>query len=506
MIQSLKKVSKGLGILLCTLVMALAVGVVVPMNDNQVGNTAVVQAAEKLSTTKITMTKGKTAKIKVSGTKSKVTYKTSNKKIATVSAKGVVKGVSKGSTTIKVKVGKKTYKVSVKVEKPSISKSSVSLKKGATYKLKVNATSRKVKWTSNNKKVATVSGSGKVTAKGKGQAIITAKLNDKSYTCKVIVGGHNVIVCPDSISVKYGETKKVTLTAGDSFSYSLENYSLASVNITPSYFTIGEKLTMTVTGEAVGTTYIVFKSSAGWTKKCKLTVTGTSVSASSASSTISSVKVNSVQAYKSCNTSNPEMQIKTSITNNINAKISYITLNYGLYNKSGKLIGTTYEGISNPVKGKAQSVSFKLYKSSSVNINEVASVKLLSIVANVDRALQDAINPNIKASVATTSSVSGVTVSNISAKFTYGYYYNRVESYFSYTLKNTSSQGKSVKIYYDVYDANGRKVPQEYEAYNYEFIDKGQTLNIPFANYGETLYGDLSTGGFSKVVLRVVEY
>jgi hypothetical protein len=57
-----------------------------------------------------------------------------------------------------------------------------------TYTLSVSGTSKKITWSSSNKKVATVSSKGKVTAKGKGTATITAKTStgDK-VTCKVTV-------------------------------------------------------------------------------------------------------------------------------------------------------------------------------------------------------------------------------------------------------------------------------------------------------------------------------
>lgn len=67
-----------------------------------------------------TVKKGKTFTIKASVTPKnsdeKVTYKTSNKKIATVTSKGVVKGIKKGTATITVQSGskKQTCKVTVK--------------------------------------------------------------------------------------------------------------------------------------------------------------------------------------------------------------------------------------------------------------------------------------------------------------------------------------------------------------------------------------------------------
>ena len=49
-------------------------------------------------------------------TKDKATYKTANKKIATVSGKGTITAKKAGKTTITIKVGKKTKKVKVTVK------------------------------------------------------------------------------------------------------------------------------------------------------------------------------------------------------------------------------------------------------------------------------------------------------------------------------------------------------------------------------------------------------
>ena len=57
--------------------------------------------------------------------------------------------------------------------------------KSATIKLR-NAKASKVKWSTSNKKVATVS-KGKITAKKKGTATITAKYGSKKYKCTITV-------------------------------------------------------------------------------------------------------------------------------------------------------------------------------------------------------------------------------------------------------------------------------------------------------------------------------
>ena len=138
-------------------------------------------------------TKGKTSttitvvKNDVTG---KVKFKSSNKKVATVSSKGVVKAKKAGKTTITVKVGNYTKKVVIQVKKPSLklAKSSATIKKGKTVKIKATATpSGKVTYKSSNKKVATVTAKGVVKGKKKGTATITVTSNGVSKKFKVKV-------------------------------------------------------------------------------------------------------------------------------------------------------------------------------------------------------------------------------------------------------------------------------------------------------------------------------
>ena len=135
---------------------------------------------------------GKKATIKVTKTKvtGKVTFKSSNKKVATVNSKGVITGKKAGKAVITVKVGKYTKKLTVKVKKPSFKlvKSSVKLKKGKKTTIRVQAAPvSKVTYKTSNKKVATVNSKGVVTAKKKGTAKITVKCNGITRTFKVTV-------------------------------------------------------------------------------------------------------------------------------------------------------------------------------------------------------------------------------------------------------------------------------------------------------------------------------
>ncbi len=139
----------------------------------------------------------------------KVSFKSKNKKIATVNAKGVVKGKKPGKTKIVVtskknKKKKATISVVVKknpIQKVSLNKTSVTLEPNAATLLKATITaksgsSKKIYWTSSNPSVATVSQSGSVVAKKAGTATITAKAIDgskKSASCVVTVKQKEVI-------------------------------------------------------------------------------------------------------------------------------------------------------------------------------------------------------------------------------------------------------------------------------------------------------------------------
>lgn len=141
----------------------------------------------KLNASSLRLTKGDSYKLKVTGISGKVKWKSSNKKIATVSATGKVLAKKNGKCTIKATVSGKSFRCKITVKNPSISKKSLKLTAGQTAQLKVSGTTRKVKWSSSKKSVATVNSKGVVTAKKKGSAVITAKVGSIKLKCKVTV-------------------------------------------------------------------------------------------------------------------------------------------------------------------------------------------------------------------------------------------------------------------------------------------------------------------------------
>ena len=65
--------------------------------------------------------------------------------------------------------------------KVKLNKTKATIYNGATLQLKLKGTNEKVKWSSSSKKIAVVDKKGKVTAKKKGKATITAKVGNKKY-------------------------------------------------------------------------------------------------------------------------------------------------------------------------------------------------------------------------------------------------------------------------------------------------------------------------------------
>lgn len=165
---------------------------------------AAVKTTKITTTTKsLTLAKGATYKNLASSisvtpvtSKEKVTYSSSNKKVATVSSKGVIKAKKAGTTKITVKSGKKKVVVTVKVTGVKTTKLSgvpaeKTVSKGKTFKIKATATPKntdeKITYKSSNKKVVSVTSKGVVKGLKKGTATITVQSGSKKMTCKVTV-------------------------------------------------------------------------------------------------------------------------------------------------------------------------------------------------------------------------------------------------------------------------------------------------------------------------------
>lgn len=173
------------------------------------GKTAKVTVTVKMiRTTKLTkvpktlsLTTGKKYTLKPvvtpSNSQEKITYKSSNTKIATVSSTGVITAKKVGKVTITVQSGKQKATVTLTVKKAPVLKAiknvppKKTITKGKTYTLKPqlypSGAIAKITYTTSNKSVATVDSKGKITAKKKGTAVITVKAGKFTAKCKVTV-------------------------------------------------------------------------------------------------------------------------------------------------------------------------------------------------------------------------------------------------------------------------------------------------------------------------------
>lgn len=147
--------------------------------------------------------------------------------------------------------------------KTKISRKSVTLNIGKTYNLKITGTKKKISWSTSKKTVSvrklTKTGSKvRVKAVKTGNAVVTAKINNKKYRCKITVV--NPKLNKSSITLNSGQTYLLKMSGGTGkIVWASSNESIAVVR------------NGKVSAKKNGTIMISAKQN-GITKKCKVTV------------------------------------------------------------------------------------------------------------------------------------------------------------------------------------------------------------------------------------------
>ena len=195
-----------------------------------------------------------------------VEWSSANDAVATVSAAGLVTGVSPGGVVITAKAEGKTSEftlnvVPVPVASVVVAPDPAEVPVGTTRELFATArdaagtplTGRAVVWTSSNPEVATVSSSGVVTALRQGAATITATVDGQTGTSRInaVPGPVAVVaVTPQSPSVRVGATIPLAAETRDASGAVVTGRVVTWASSDPSRATVSS--TGVVTGVAPG--------------------------------------------------------------------------------------------------------------------------------------------------------------------------------------------------------------------------------------------------------------
>lgn len=216
----------------------------------------------------------------------KVTWASSNTKVANVSASGYVTAIGAGTTVITCKAQDgsgviATCKVTVKnpVTSIKLNKTTKSVFVGKTYKLKAtvgpkNATSKTVTWKSSNTKVATVSSSGVVKGKKAGTATIYCIAKDGSgvqTSCQITVTKPvtKVKLNKTSVSLKVKKSYTLKVTVGPK---SATNKSVTWKSSNKKIATVSQNGTIVAKKKGTVTITVKAKDGSGKSAKCRVKV------------------------------------------------------------------------------------------------------------------------------------------------------------------------------------------------------------------------------------------
>ncbi|MDE6740011.1 MAG: carbohydrate binding domain-containing protein, partial [Lachnospiraceae bacterium] len=211
----------------------------------------------------------------VTGRNNKVTWKSSDTKVVSVS-KGKLTGKKAGKATVtmtangvedKVQVIVQDYMPTIALNQKEYTLYTAGKGNNVALKATVNGVNKKVEWQSNNASVAEVNTKGKVTAKGKGRALITATANGVTAKCWISVREPDIILEKNELLLKPNEKVNLyehasieVIGASQSVTYKSSDTKIVTVNAKG-----------LVTAKKEGTAVVTLKAN-GVEKTCNVTV------------------------------------------------------------------------------------------------------------------------------------------------------------------------------------------------------------------------------------------
>jgi|GEM_PF-732265 len=290
------EIKKGVGFVLIIILLLTLFPVANQSDSVAYGKSTKVVKAKSITLSKsiYTIKKGGKVNLKatikpINSTQKSITWKSSNKKTATVSEKGLVKGKKNGTVTItatiigtKIKAKCKII-VGTPVSKVSVKSGSISVEKGKTAKITATvtpkkATTKSVTYKSANKNIATVTNNGVIKGIKAGSTKITVTAKDGTdKKAKVTVTVKNpvtttiavksVTLPSDIVSIDLGasNTLKPTISPSNATNRNLEY-------VSDNAATVKVNAAGVITGLKIGSATITISSKSNPNIKCSVKV------------------------------------------------------------------------------------------------------------------------------------------------------------------------------------------------------------------------------------------
>ncbi len=265
-----------------------------------------------------------------------------------------------------------------------LNKTIYTMKKGKTVKLKATlnkaAKGKKVVWSSSNKKIAAVNAAGKVTAKKKGKATITAKIKGTKVkaNCKITVGTpvSSIKLAQKAVALEPGVTFKLKATLSPK-KPSNKKITFASSN--KQIVSVSSKGLLTAKKEGSAKITVAAMDGSGKKAACKVTVSKKKIAVTSIKLNATNASLEPGQTKQLTASVNPTNATDTSLQwSSTNAGVVTVSQT-GLLQASGEGTATVYAAAANGIRAACSiKVSYNGEVTNQTELNHALSSKMVT--------------------------------------------------------------------------------------------------------------------------------